>query len=143
MKCNMANRQDLKRKLRASDRRRRRRSVDTSDNVTATTNVQSASTNVDVCGLIVGTILDFADSCPGGTRDVVIIAALRGCLNSSTPSGEQSNLLYQRLDAIAGQGGVDMRSFRVGLSEVIDLAHRHQDSKNTQAFVRYLAVLAE
>ena len=93
-------------------------------------------------GVIVATILEFVDGAGNKTGDAAVVAAIRGCLNASSPSGEHSWQLHQRLEAIEQRGDVDLRSFRSSLNELMKLAKDHKDPNSNDAFIRYLAVLA-
>ena len=140
----MAKRQDLKRKLKSADRRRRRRAAQVGTPAGApgiSPPAQHASDSVDVSGLIVNTILRFHQEAGGKTHDAAVVAAVRGCLNASAPRGEQSARLHQHLEELSQQGDVETRSFRRALSDLMEMAKRHEDTQDPRAFLRYLALL--
>lgn len=128
--------QDLKRKLRAADRRRSRRPVP----IIATLPPERAS--IDVPELIVSAILDYVDSCESETRDKTVVSAMRSCLSGGAATGAQSIPLSQRLERITERTDVNRRSFRAALQQMLKLASEYQDPKNTCAFIRYLTLLA-
>ena len=124
---------DLKRRLRAADRRRQRRQVSGGDEV------MSSRRSVDVSGLIAAAILEYADSSGSEIRDATVVAAIRGCL---TGAGTGKQPLTERLAGIAQRTDVDRRAFRNAMQQLLDLARQYQDPKNSSAFIRYISILA-
>jgi len=136
----MAKREDLKRKLKASDRRRQRRLGATT---TATNSAPPLAATVDVVGMLAGTILRFVESSDGEARDQTVVSAIRSCLKGTAANSDQVKSLRERLEQVPQLTDVDTRSFRDALRQMQELASEHHDPKNANAFVSYLAMLAD
>jgi hypothetical protein len=134
----MASREELKRKLKASDRRRQRRPQAAADHVAT-----PRAASLDVSGLIAETILAHVNASASQVRDAGVIAALRCCLNGSRPANDDVARLWTQLQDISSRDGVDARAFRASVSDVLDLAAEHHDPRNASAFLRYLTLLAD
>lgn len=158
----MATSKNLQRKLKASAKRRTRRIVGRgqsrapeasspndgsgsgSDAADASGGSQASPQRirVDVGGLIAKTILDFA-SARSPLRDAVVVSALRSCFQGTTPSGDQSRQLSERLAAIPAQHDVPVGAFRKEIDEMLSLAKRQRDADQTDAFVQLLRMLTQ
>ncbi|MDF1845130.1 MAG: hypothetical protein P1U77_27265, partial [Rubripirellula sp.] len=79
----MPSSRDLKRKLKASAKRRSKRFANTASCATIDTTVEVEDNSIDVVGLIVAAILKEAQL-PPQLRDEEILAALRACSDGST-----------------------------------------------------------
>ena len=133
----MGKRENLKRKLKAADRRRQRRPVPPATTVAPATNKSA----LDVTGLIATEILQHAESASDGLSDSAVVAAMRSFLKGTSPSAEPSRSLYERFEQVSLRSEVDTRRFRSALSRMLDLAISSRDSKNQTAFLGYLSVL--
>ena len=143
----MAKREDLKRKLKAADRRRRRRgeNVGSANATSSATNNSAASVSeppVDVIGMIVTKTLGYVHTSRAEVRDSAMVSAMRSCLEATTPSGDQAKALQKCLEEVSSQPGVDVRAYRSALTRMLELARQHHDPKNANAFIGYLAILA-
>jgi hypothetical protein len=143
----MARRDDLKKKLKAADRRRSRREpsqmgiAPRADEAGGTTVSDSASGNsVDVTGLCVEQIIKMNGR--KAFRDTEVIHAIRACLGGGSPTSSESQLLKQRLDAIEARDDVSTRRFRDALEMLLRSATDHRVADDDMAFMRYLIVLA-
>lgn len=137
----MAKPNDLKRKLKAADRRRARRPAaahETSSTGTAFAD-SSSSTQVDVAGLCVAEILKMHGR--KQFRDSEVITALRAVLDGGTPSSSEAQLLHQRINAIALRDDVSPRAFREAVTGLEKTATTHRTPDNDGAFMRFLTVL--
>lgn len=128
---------ELKRKLKAADRRRNRRPVPVIE-----TTAPSERQSIDVFELIAKAILEYVDSGASEVRDAIVLSAMRSCLNGGAITGKPSFPLSQRIEQIRQRTDVNQRSFRAALKQMLKLAQEYQDSKNTCAFIRYLGILA-
>ena len=128
--------QDLKKKLKAADRRRKRRSAAPGENA-----LPAQRRRVDVSGLIALAILEHADSSKSEVRDAAVISTLRQCLKGGMMGNKTSQALYERLEQISLQTGVDRRDFRGALQQMLMLAQQCRDTKNSSAFIQYIGIL--
>lgn len=129
---------DLKRKLKAADRRRRRRPAKPAVSAPA----ERPSAGADATELITSAILSYVDDSSATVQDPAVVAALRSTLHGLVASGDQSGALCERFKQIAHRDDVDQRSYRVALKQLMDSAKEHQDPKDRQAFIRYLSLLS-
>jgi len=139
----MATSNNLKRKLKASARRRSRRLAD-ADQRRASEPSQPASErpSVDVGGLIAKTILDYAKA-QSQVRDAVVVAALRSCFQGTTPSGDDSRRLSERLAEIPSRYGVQLGDFRKEIDQMLSLAKRQREADHADAFLQLLRTLTQ
>ena len=99
----MPKRDAMKQRLRAADRRRKRRgdpSAASTASATATVSPPSDGPDAKAVDLIVSVLLDHAEELGGNSRDVIALAALRGTLRGSVPSGRDSMVLAERLNQL-------------------------------------------
>jgi hypothetical protein len=143
----MAKREAIRQRLKAAQRRRQRRQAATSPSESSNSSKSSAgrqeSAQVDVAGLIVQTILDHAHSLGNSARDVIVVAAIQSFLRGTTPSGDDAKELATRLSQIPQRPGISLRSFRDSLQQLLAMSNSHRDPRSGDAFLRYLAMLAE
>ena len=132
----MAKRKNLKQRLKASDRRRKRRGDSAGPNTTGESTV-AATSSVDVMGLLVQSVL----SCKPA-RDSAVIAAIRACLRESTPNAEDAVTIANKLYDVREHEDVELSRFRSSLKQLSELASEHQDADNPLAFVAYLRLFA-
>lgn len=142
----MARRDDLKKRLKAADRRRSRRQTSstgdgaTGDYASGTAVSDSASGNsVDVTGLCVEEILKMNGR--RSFRDSEVISAMRSCLSGGSPSSSEAQLLKQRLTAIETRDDVTTRHFRDALETLLQSAADHRVADDDTAFVQFLSVV--
>lgn len=130
-------RENLKKKLKAADRRRRNRPspVPHAPN-------PSATKQVDTLGLLSESIIEFCDQ-HDGTNDAIVMSAIRSNLKRSEPRGELSAALSDRFDQLTQRDDVSMKSLRQALTKLQDLGSEHQDPKDRLALIRYLSMLSE
>ncbi|QDT06624.1 hypothetical protein K227x_50350 [Rubripirellula lacrimiformis] len=135
----MAKNNDLKRSLKAADRRRSRRPRAV-DSTGASAAQSSASNQVDVSGLLVVDIL--AAHRESGLRDSELVVSLRACLAASTPSQDRSQQLMQRLAQIENRDDVSPRAYREAVRGILATALQHRVADNDHAFMQFLTVLS-
>ena len=146
----MSKRHQLRSKLKASDRRRKRRAEGG-----VLTQEQAERPAVDVTGMLVDVIIGESDV--DRLRDAFVVAALRACLREVAPGGDIAADLYDRLQAVVTERGVDRLAFRKAVDRLLTEAKHHSDagrgdgpaarsSANAGApanpFVAYLAMMA-
>lgn len=137
----MAKNNSLKKKLKAAQRRRDRRPAAVAPATQSQSN-RGSQPRVDPIERVTATILQYIDDCEDEVRDVIVVSAIRTCLNGSGAAGNQSGPLAERLERIARDETVGRRKFREALSQLRELAADHRDPKDTSAFIRYLALLS-
>jgi hypothetical protein len=136
----MSKQDSLRQRLKAADRRRQRRQG-FSQPAVATKHEPSAG--ADVTGMVVEEILDYVDSLDRGARDAMVINAIHSLLRSTTAQGEDAKRLGERLNQIPDRPGVSFRAYRDALQHLLSTAKSHQDPRSSDAFLRYLALLAQ
>ncbi len=137
----MVKREAVKQRLKAADRRRQRRNIDSRPVSEAVTRTDKP--RVDVVGLIANAILRHAESLGSEARDVIVIAALNSTLRASTPSGDDAKRLAEQFSAISSQSDVSMKAFREALQQLLSTANQHHDPRQADAFLRYLSILSD
>ncbi|MFK8113008.1 MAG: hypothetical protein AB8B91_12440 [Rubripirellula sp.] len=129
---------NLKQKLKAADRRRRKRDA----SVPASTPSPTAATSQpDVASLVSRAILGFVDGHQQAT-DTIVVAAIRSTLSGRAGSGELSAALMVKLEQILGREDVSTRAFRDALTQIQQMAADHKSEDDPLAFVHYLALLS-
>lgn len=130
----MVKRQDLKRRLKAADRRRNRRTAPA-----AKVEPTSAPPKVDVMALITSQIL----TCELGDppKDSIAVAALRGCLRGTLPAQDPARSLAAKLNELPNQSDISIRGFRAAVQQLLDVAAQHEKSEAPDAFLQYLSII--
>lgn len=130
----MVKRQDLKRKLKAADRRRSRRTASA-----AKVEPTSAPPQVDVMALITSQIL----TCELGDppKDTIAVAALRGCLRGTLPAQDPARSLAAKLNELTKQADISIRDFRSAVQQLLDVAAQHEMSEAPDSFLQYLSII--
>ena len=139
----MAKSKNLKRSLKAADKRRRRRSAAAVANPTlapSRSTDERQGDSVDPVGLIVAEIVQHSSSVSDDNSDAMIVAALRACLKGSVPKGDRSRVLAERLRKTSAQ--ITERQFRDTLSNLLRTASEMQDAGQPCAFRDYMHVIA-
>lgn len=143
----MARRDELKKRLKAADRRRSRRETAQANNGLANDHLSGTAVsdsesgnNVDVTGLCVDEILKMNGRKP--FRDSEVVSAMRACLTGGTPSSSEAQLLKQRLAAIESRDDVTTRQFRDAVDTLLRTAATHRAADDDGTFVRFLSVVA-
>ena len=131
----MAKSKDLKSRLKASDRRRRRRPEQPAPRPST-----PPPASVDVTGLLVEAILIDRTV----ANDSTVVAALRGCKVGSVPQHQDARRLYARFQEISEREDVPQRGFVAAIDQLMNLASRHVRGSDQvdNPFVSYLALLA-
>jgi len=133
----MAIRNDLRAKLKASDRRRRRRVA----NHPQESQQQSRTQQVDVTGLIVDALIGIARR-DRGFVDIGAVVALRSCLTGNVPAGAQAQAAYTKIQTIAARDDVSSRAYHVAIKELLEIASKHQKLDDSASFLNYLAIFS-
>ena len=145
----MAKRNDLKKRLKAADRRRNRRQA-TQGSATQGSASQSSAIkttpsqpSVSPSDMIVERLMSYVceDKSPS---DIVATVALKACSRGDLPSKEPARTLAIKIQQVASQPGVSARAYRVALKDLIEAAALHEgNQKETpDAFLAYLSILA-
>ncbi len=137
----MPKREALKQKLKAADRRRQRRQVDTQPRPVVAS--PASTSRVDVAELIVRAILEHVAANRSDARDAMLIAAIKSSLRATVPSGDDAKRLAEKLNEIPAMPGVSIRAFREALQQLLSTANANHDPRSGDAFLRYLSVLSE
>ena len=136
----MAKRNDLKKRLKAADRRRSRRQAAHGSAIKTAPTPSSVSPS----DMMVERLLAYVseDKSPS---DVVATAALKACDRGVLPAKDPTRALAIKIEEVASQPGVTARAYRGALKELIEAATLHKGSqKDTpDAFLAYLSILAE
>ncbi len=135
----MAISNDLRAKLKASDKRRRRRHRLPTDQFPPE---QAATAEIDVTGLIVAALLESASG-HRGFADSAAIAALRGCSTGNAPSKPHSRAAFSNIQAIASRDQVSTRAFHRAIKSLLEIASKHQGTgSHPECFLDYLTLLS-
>ena len=150
----MAKRNDLKKRLKAADRRRNRRQATQGSATQGSATQGSASQSsaikttpsqpsVSPSDMIVERLMSYVceDKSPS---DIVATVALKACSRGDLPSKEPARTLAIKIQQVASQPGVSARAYRVALKDLIEAAALHEgNQKETpDAFLAYLSILA-
>ena len=136
----MAKRNDLKKRLKAADRRRNRRKA-AGGSVIKTAPKQPQVRPAD---MIAELLVAYARE-EKSPSDIVVSSALRACSCGDLPSKEPARSLALKIEAVSHQRGVTARAYRGALKELAEAANLHQSSQkdSPDAFLTYLSILAE
>jgi len=134
----MAKQNDLKKRLKAADRRRNRRGA-SGVPVVAASPVQP---HVRTSDLIANALVEYANS-DEQSSDIVAATALRACSRGDLPKTDPARGLALKIEAIAKQPGVTPRSYRATLVELLEAANLHQGKDSSDSFLAYLSILAD
>lgn len=149
----MGNKASLKAKLKAADRRRKRRPEVTAAPSTENTTRSSHSTssdnksstdtaNHDPTDLITAAILKHVNNPQNSAKDAFVITTLRGLLRGSSPSSDEAVELCQQLENIALRDDIDRRKFRSSIENILAIAQQQRTNSVPDAFLQYLTILA-
>ena len=135
----MAKRNDLKKRLKAADRRRNRRQAVQGSGV----NTPPSQPSVSASDMIVDLLMAYVSE-EKSPSDVVATAALKACARGDVPTKDPARTLAIKIEEVARQPGVSARAYRGALKELIEAATRHEgNQKETpDAFLAYLSILA-
>lgn len=143
----------LKAKLKAADRRRKRRPM-TSDapqgmSPRTASNPPSNQSNrsggnrrVDSTDLIVSTILHHVSERQRSAQDAFVISTLRSVLRGTPAGSDEASELRNRLDEIPSREDVDRRSYREGIKTILGIAQQQENQAVPDAFLQYLSILS-
>ena len=93
--------------------------------------------------MVVEEILQYVESLDRGARDAMAVNAINSALRSTTPQGEDAKRLAERLDQIPDKTGVSVRAYRDSLHQLLSVAKEHHEPGSSDAFLRYLALIAQ
>lgn len=144
----MVKKQSLKAKLKAADRRRKRRpsSIGASNSrviptSTATPSGQPLAATKDPMDLIAKAIMDHANDQSSSLKDELVTATLRGLLRGSNPKTEEAEALRDRLEKIPEREDISRRAYRNGIETILKIAQQHENQTVPDAFLQYLSIL--
>ena len=134
----MSKRKDLRSKLKASDRRRRRRQTSAGDSAIASGGVAIAAgtkPEVDVTGVVVREILSVR-----GINDGSVTVTLRAIVRGAPPTGEVASKLYASISQVAARHQFSRRQVLDAAEQLLGMASPHQAGDDF-SFVNYLRVI--
>ena len=135
----MAKQKDLKKKLKAADKRRKQRAESAASLPPAFPPSKPPPAKVDVTSLIAAALLEYAAG--DSPRDAVAVNALRNCLRGSLPAQGSARGLSIKINDLLSHSDVSVRAFRDGLQQLIDVATQHGARDIPDAFLQFLAVI--
>jgi len=135
----MVKQSNLKKRLKAADRRRNRRQA-AQGSVVKTAPKQPQVRPAD---MIVELLVAYAQE-EKSPSDIVVSSALRACSCGDLPSKEPARSLALKIEAVSRQPGVTARAYRTALKELAEAAKLHQGSQKDEpdAFLAYLSILS-
>jgi hypothetical protein len=135
----MAKRNDLKKRLKAADRRRNRRQAVQGSGV----NTPPSQPSVSASDMIVDLLMAYVSE-EKSPSDIVAVTALKTCARGDLPSKDPARTLAIKMKEVESRPGVTARAYRGALKELIEAAALHQESQKEtpDAFLAYLSILA-
>ena len=135
----MAKRNDLKKRLKAADRRRSRRPTVQGSAVETSQAPPSVSPSDIIVDLLMAYVSE--DKSPS---DIVATAALKACARGDLPSKDPARELAIKIEEVASRPGVTARAYRGAIKELIQAAalHESHQKETPDAFLAYLSILA-
>ena len=163
----MGKNKSLKAKLKAADRRRKRRpskddaltgaqgKADQSETnvssqspllqtaASAVNESRTQSPTAEATNLIANTILRHVNQPSNSAKDAFVIATLRGLLRGSAPISDESSVLCEQLEKIPVNPHIDRRSYRAGMETILGVALQQENKTTPDAFLQYLQILSQ
>ena len=137
----------LKAKLKAADKRRKRRPSTVPQQAMAeradTKELEQTSTRINPMDLIASTILKHVNQPESSARDVVVISTMKRILRGSSPVSPEEVVLSEKLSKIPERADIDQRKYRKGLEDILEIAGQQQSSSTPDAFLQYLTILSQ
>lgn len=136
----MAKRNDLKKRLKAADRRRNRRQAGQGSSV----KTPPKQPQVRAADMIAELLVAYARE-EKSPSDMVVSSALRACSCGDLPKKEPARSLALKIEGVSRQPGVTARAYRGAIKELAEAASLHQGSQkdSSDAFLAYLLILAD
>ncbi|MDB4695038.1 hypothetical protein OAF47_01085, partial [bacterium] len=134
----MAKRNDLKKRLKAADRRRNRRQATQGSVVTTAPSQPSVSPS----DMIVELLVAYASE-EKSPSDIVAATALKACARGDLPGKDPARTLAIKIEEVGRRPSVTARAYRGALKELIEAATLQQGSRKEtpDAFLAYLSIL--
>ena len=137
----------LKAKLKAADKRRKRRPLTVPQQAMGeradTKELEQTSTRINPMDLIASTILKHVNQPESSARDVVVISTMKRILRGSSPVSPEEVVLSEKLSKIPERADIDQRKYRKGLEDILEIAGQQQSSSTPDAFLQYLTILSQ
>ena len=137
----------LKAKLKAADKRRKRRPSTVPRQAMGeradTKELEQTSTRINPMDLIASTILKHVNQSESSARDVVVISTMKRILRGSSPVSPEEVVLSEKLSKIPERADIDQRKYRKGLEDILEIAGQQQSSSTPDAFLQYLTILSQ
>ena len=137
----------LKAKLKAADKRRKRRPPTVPQQAMGeradTKELEQTSTRINPMDLIASTILKHVNEPQSSARDVVVISTMKRILRGSSPVSPEEVVLSEKLSKIPERADIDQRKYRKGLEDILEIAGQQQSSSTPDAFLQYLTILSQ
>lgn len=141
----MPNSSKLRSKLKAADRRRRRRqsgSVNPATNNTShSTAKPTATQTIDVASILVEAALAEADSSPE-LKDTAIVNALRSIKNDSPPNSQYTERVFRRMVADLDAAGVSQSDRLRSAADLLSVAVENTAPDEPDRLIKYLTLIA-
>ncbi|MCH1496542.1 MAG: hypothetical protein L7U72_15085 [Rubripirellula sp.] len=168
----MGKKTSLKAKLKAADRRRKRRPSGLGAHVSPGTHEQSgidagmlaestpqpfqnqsvassdnssktSSPTDQAINLVADTIVRYANQRSRLANDALVISTLKGLLRGSSAASEESSELYQELEKIPTMPQMDRGSYRAAIETVLGIALQQENKTTPDAFLQYMQILSQ
>ena len=137
----------LKAKLKAADKRRKRRPSTVPQQAMGeradTKELEQTPTRINPMDLIASTILKHVNQPESSARDVVVISTMKRILRGSSPVSPEEVVLSEKLSKIPERADIDQRKYRKGLEDILEIAGQQQSSSTPDAFLQYLTILSQ
>ncbi len=144
----MVKKNSLKPKLKAADRRRKKRSSASNRparGLPASQSLGEASgttCKVDVVGLITEVILKHVDHRHHSGTDAFVLSTLSGIMRGSAPATPEAAHLAGNLQIIADRDDIPERRYREGVESVLSMSRQLEKTQTADAFLQYLTILS-
>lgn len=139
----MSKRDQLRQRLRATERRRAARISAAPADQNAVAADEDRAQSTDVMELVVAALLARLGNL-GATADAIALTALRAVKRGSLPQGADAAALCEQLESIAGREDVTPIRFRRAIDQLLELANQASVDGSPQGhFMEYLALLAD
>lgn len=131
----------LKANLRAADKRRKRRVVETKSDASF-----SSEPKLDIEGLIVDGILKTVANRESrrepNLRDSAVIAALKALRQGTAPNSTEASECYAEICRVLDSAGVSEGKRAKAATQTLSLASLNDYEKSPDQFIRYLSLIA-
>lgn len=135
---------NLKAKLKAADKRRKRRPQASAETALAQ-EAADGRPSVDAVGVLAEGVLRQADTraSSGGAnlRDSAVLSALKAMTQGTQPRSEEAMGVFDEMNSLLEEAGVSGSRRTVAAMEMLSLATTNQDPNVPDQFIRYLSMI--